>query len=205
MTEKEKELKSFNQCADALSVLDKKGILKVFHMLSIHFEVVPFLGNSNENKASTHEEVLQNEIFHIDEIPQQTSKVPKNSSKNVTSTTKKAKGTNSADVIYLTDYDFRPPETVSLKDFYSQYKSASNMENNLIFVYYLQEKRNQKEITISHVFSCYRHLGLKLPSFPYTLNDTKRIKGWLDSNPSDLKVTREGINYIEHEIAKAND
>ncbi len=40
MTEKEKELKSFNQCADALNSLEKKSILKVFHMLSIHFEIV---------------------------------------------------------------------------------------------------------------------------------------------------------------------
>lgn len=201
MTEKEKELKSFNQCADALSMLDKKGILKVFHMLSIHFEVVPFLENSNEHKTNVNnEENIINEIY-IEETP----KIIKKSSKNSNISGKKTKASNTVDLVYLTEYDFRPPGGESLKDFHSQYKSTSNMENNLIFIYYLQEIRNQKEITMSHVFSCYRHLGIKLPSFPSTLNDTKRLKGWIDNNPHDLKSTREGINYMEHEITKAND
>jgi len=35
------------------------------------------------------------------------------------------------------------------------------------------------------------------------LNDTKKHKGWLDvSNTNDIKVTRTGINFIEHDLAK---
>jgi|GEM_PF-4905812 hypothetical protein len=50
MNEREKELKAFSQCADALGILEKKAILKVFHMLSIHFEVVPSIQNNSSKQ-----------------------------------------------------------------------------------------------------------------------------------------------------------
>lgn len=203
MSEKEKELKSFNQCADALSVLDKKSILKVFHMLSIHFEVVPFLGNSDDNKNTFNQndmqDTIESEVFL--EAPKKIVQ-----KKAVASTTVRKSKTTSKDLTYLTDYDFRPSGVEGIKEFYEKYKSTSNMENNLIFAYYFQEKRNEKEMSIDLIYSAYRHVGLKIPSFPQSLIDTKARKGWIDtSNMQEIKVTRAGINFIEHEIGKSND
>jgi hypothetical protein len=80
------------------------------------------------------------------------------------------------------------------------------MENNLIFLYYLQAVISQQNISVNHIYSCYRHLGLKIPQFPQTLTDTKARKGWIETADStNLKVTREGINFIEHEMKKQND
>ena len=203
MSEKEKELKSFNQCADALSVLDKRSILKVFHMLSIHFEVVPFLENSNENKNTFNQNDTQGNVENgiLLEAPKKIS--PK---KATVSTTSKKSKTISKDLTYLTDYDFRPSGVEGIKEFYEKYKSISNMENNLIFAYYFQEKRKEKEISADLIYSAYRHIGLKIPSFPQSLIDTKARKGWIDTaNMHDLKVTRAGINFMEHEISKSND
>lgn len=207
MTEKEKELKSFNQCADALSVLDKRSILKVFHMLSIHFEVVPFLGNSDEQKNNFEaNNTSENNSENNSEVFIEAPKRPVQKKNTTSSSTKKSKSTSSKDLTYLTDYDFRPSGSEGIKEFYEKYKSISNMENNLIFTYYFQEKRKEKEITMNLIYSSYRHIGLKIPSFPQTLIDTKARKGWIDTaHLNDLKVTREGINFIEHEIAKAND
>ena len=202
MSEKEKELKSFNQCADALSVLDKRSILKVFHMLSIHFEVVPFLENSNDNKNNFNNNIqdsIEDEVFL--EAPKKTAQ-----KKVAVSTTAKKSKISSKDLTYLTDYDFRPAGVEGVKEFYEKYKSTSNMENNLIFAYYFQEKRQEKEISTDLIYSAYRHIGLKIPSFPQSLFDTKARKGWIETaNMHELKVTRAGINFIEHEIGKAND
>jgi len=200
MTEKEKELKSFMQCADALGALDKKSILRVFHMLSIHFEVMPSVetqrNNGNERGLQDgHSDVL---------IEHQVS----NNAKEEKSKTqqKKVRSPVVKDPTYLSDFDFRPLGKDALKDFFGKYKPKSNLENNLIFVYYLQEILRESPVTMSHIYSCYRHIGIKIPSFPQTLVDTKGVKGWIEyPNYNDVKVTRAGINYMEHEMHKNED
>jgi hypothetical protein len=202
MTEKEKELKSFNQCADALSVLDKRGILKVFHMLSIHFEVVDNLTShspAQDDLVSKNNDKEQNLLDALP--PEQKTKIEKTKT-----AIKKSKSTAPKDPIYLTDFNFKPTDNKSLKDFYNEYTVKTNYENNLVFAYYFQEILKIGEISINHIYSCYRQLSIKVPSFPQTLKDTKTHKGWLDvSNTNDLKVTRTGINFIEHELAKKGD
>lgn len=203
MTEKEKELKSFNQCADALSQLDKKSILKVFHMLSIHFEVMPSIETLKNNGVDTNSRTLHD--THSEVLIEQQSSTSGNlkSERKEKTAPKKTKAPAFKEPTYLSDFDFRPSGKDSLKDFYGKYKSKSNLENNLIFIYYLQEIVREIPVTMSHVYSCYRHLGIKIPSFPQTLVDTKGVKGWIEyPNYNEIKVTRAGINYMEHEMAK---
>lgn len=203
MTEKEKELKSFNQCADALNTLEKKSILKVFHMLSIHFEIVE---NIVSRQTSDNFENVQYEDDSIDkpklivtDIIQKKNQPLK--SKNTSP--KKAKSTVSKGQIYLTDFDFIPSGQKSLKDYFNEFQSKTNYDRNLIFVYYLQEILSTSNISTDHIYSCYRSLGLKIPSFPQSLIDTSAHKGWLTtSNTNDIKVTRTGMNYILHEMQK---
>jgi hypothetical protein len=204
MTDKERELKSFNQCADALSSLDKRSILKVFHMLSIHFEVVEHLisnpnGTNNKDSSSTNE----NNTQHLLEPVIEEQKTQTNKEKT---SARKIKSTNSKTPTYLTDFNFKPSDNKSLKDFYSEYEVKTNYENNLIFTYYLQELLKTTSISTNHIYSCFRHLGLKVPSFPQILKDTRTRKGWLDvSNTNDIKVTREGLNYMQHDLPKNNN
>lgn len=93
-----------------------------------------------------------------------------------------------------------------LKDFYAKYNVTSNFERNLIFVYYLQHKVEQPNITIDHVFTCYREVGVKVPkALQQSLWDTTNRRGWLDtSDANDLKVTVPGMNYLEHDMPKAS-
>jgi hypothetical protein len=90
----------------------------------------------------------------------------------------------------------------SLRDFYGHYNVKSNMERNLIFVYYMQDKLKMSGIICDHVFTCYRNIPkIKVPTALYqSLVDTG-IKGWIDTKSmDDIKVTIAGINYLEHDM-----
>jgi len=81
-----------------------------------------------------------------------------------------------------------------------------NLERNLVFIYYLQQKMGLKNITIDHVFTCYRDIGVKVPkALQQSLWDTTNRKGWLDTSSSDnITVTVPGLNYIEHDLKKVD-
>jgi len=96
----------------------------------------------------------------------------------------------------------------SLRDFYAGFSPSSNMERNLIFVYYLNNTMKVSPITIDHVFTCYCNIkSLKIPvSLEQSLKDTRALKNWLDtSSLDDLKLTIHGTNHIEHDIKRAGD
>jgi len=205
MNEKEKELKAFNQCADALSSLDNKSIFKVFQLLSVHFEFIPnnVLNEKKHDSSQLHHKSLN--------IPANSEDIVKLSEKVSTKTEvgagkAKKKGSAKSTPTFMVDLDFLPSGEESLDDFYKKFKVVSNQERNLIFIYYLQEVMKEPAITISHVFSCYKHLRLKIPSFPQTLTDTKHLKGWIETaNFNELRVTRNGSNYLEHDKPFRNE
>lgn len=93
----------------------------------------------------------------------------------------------------------------SLKDFFSKYNLSNNFERNLIFVYYLQNINKEPAITADHIFSCYRYVGARIPgAFKQSLWDTASQRGWIDTSSLDsIKLTTQGINYIEKDMAKA--
>jgi len=96
-------------------------------------------------------------------------------------------------------------DNVSLRDFYDQYKAKSYLEKNLTFCYYLEHIINISPLTADHVFTCYRTLNIKAPkALHQSLKDTSRYKGWLDtSSLEDIKTPIAGMNYIEHDMSKA--
>jgi len=96
----------------------------------------------------------------------------------------------------------------SLREFYGRYSTKNYKEKNLIFCYYLQNIINHTPITINHVFTCYRNIiGTKVPGNIYqSLKDTAHQKGWIDtSSLKNITVPVAGINYLEHDMAKAED
>lgn len=97
--------------------------------------------------------------------------------------------------------------TDRLKDFFSQYKISTNYERNLVFAYYLQHRLNLQSITIDHIFTCYRDVGVKVPSaLQQSLWDTSKHKGWLNtSNGESITVTVPGMNHLEHDLKKEGE
>ena len=108
---------------------------------------------------------------------------------------------------FVKDLDLSGGETIEcFKDFYEKYKPASNYERNLLFVYYLQHKMELKGITLNHIFTCYRNVGTKVPSnLRKSVSETGATKGWLETSSSeDIKTIIAGINFVEHDMKKAN-
>ncbi len=123
------------------------------------------------------------------EIPQKRKATPKNSNPKM-----------------VNDLDLSGRDCgTSLKDFYNQYKVKSNLEKNLMFLYYLKNIMNEEKIGINHIFTCYRNIdGVKIPgNLEQSIRDTRTSKSWIDyKRINELSITVHGINFIEHDIKK---
>lgn len=101
------------------------------------------------------------------------------------------------------DLDLKPVEQKSLIDFFGEYNSKNNHEYNLLFVYFLEKILQITQISANHLYTCYKEVGLKIPSIHRSVIDTKDKKGWIDTKDmNDLKVSRVGENYLEHNMKK---
>lgn len=197
MHEREKELKAFNQCADALVALDKKSVLKVFHLLSVHFEVMP---PASESAIVKNDDSIQTDTTkRLATIALDTTgNGDKAEAPGAVKKTNKPKSTSGKQPTYLSNFDFNPTGKPSLKEFIVRYNPKTNLERNLVFIQYLQTVTETSDVNVNHVFSCYRHLNEKLPMFPSTLTDTKKLKGWIEtSDMNNLIVVRAGWNYLQ--------
>lgn len=104
---------------------------------------------------------------------------------------------------FIDDLNLSPVGKESLANFIKRYnyrKSAS--QQNLLFVYYLKQVLGISNVTQDHVFTCYRNLGVKLPTDLYhSLSDTISKNHWL-LNMSDLNLTSKGLNYVEQNMLR---
>lgn len=101
------------------------------------------------------------------------------------------------------DLNLEPSNAESLKDFMSRYNyRESSPQLCVLFVYYLKQIRKIENVNQNHIYSCYRHMGARLPKNLYhALADTISKNKWL-VNISDLDLTSEGINVVEHNMRK---
>lgn len=92
----------------------------------------------------------------------------------------------------------------SLKDFISPFDAKSAFAWNLLFVYYMVKNERSRPITLDHVYTCYKAVGVKPPSaFYQSLIDTANKKGWLNTdNIEDISLSLIGENYVDHEFPK---
>ena len=103
----------------------------------------------------------------------------------------------------ITDLNLNPRGNSSLRDFYNQFEARNNFDNNILCLYYLKEILKIDNVTVDHVFTCYRDLNLKIPNLRQSLWDTKNRKGWIDtSDTNDLRITVHGDNYVRHDIPR---
>ena len=96
---------------------------------------------------------------------------------------------------------------VGLKDFVKKYKVPPGALNwNAVFVYYLSRIAGIDAITNDHIYTCYKHVGQRVPgSFSQSLFDTARKKGWIDTKlTDDIKLTTAGENWVEHDLPEAD-
>jgi len=103
------------------------------------------------------------------------------------------------------DLNLKPKDKKSLNDFYQEKNPRSNIENNVVFVYYMEKILNILGITLDHIYSCYKEIGLKTPlNLRQSIADTASNRyGYLDaSDMQNIKIIVRGDNLIEHDLPK---
>jgi hypothetical protein len=93
-------------------------------------------------------------------------------------------------------------QIISLKDFVEEKIPASNVQKTTVFVYYLQNKLALTDITIDHVFTCYKNIGARIPTnLPQNIADACSSRfGYLDRTNGKLSVSVAGTNFVEHDL-----
>ena len=109
---------------------------------------------------------------------------------------------NTAQLLKDLDLSERNGAEKSLKDFVGEKNPSSNVQKTAVFVYYLEKFMNVEEITIDHIFTCYKNMGYRVPNnLQQNLTDTCSSKyGYISRKDGKYSMTVLGDNYIEFDI-----
>ena len=91
-----------------------------------------------------------------------------------------------------------------LSEFVSEKNPISNIDRTTVFIYYLQNNLHVADITIDHVFTCYKELGIRVPgNLQQNLTDIASSKnGYLNRKDGKYSMTIKGSNFVEHDLPK---
>lgn len=132
----------------------------------------------------------------------QTQTTKKAQSSKKTPKTKTTKTKTSLSI--LKDLNLKPNGKKSFSEFTSETKPVSNHDKSIVAVYYMQHTLGITEITASHVYTCFKMAGWRMPyDLENELQWVASQKGWLNtSSMSKIHTTTHGDNYIEHDLPK---
>ncbi|MFA5109266.1 MAG: hypothetical protein WC458_01865 [Patescibacteria group bacterium] len=97
-------------------------------------------------------------------------------------------------------------EEETLKHFYNKKKPQSALHTNVVFVYFLEKNKKISNITPDHIYTCYKHIGIKVPqAFKQSIFDTSS-RGFIDtSSIENIKITTNGENLVEIDMPISKD
>ena len=122
-----------------------------------------------------------------------------------TKTTKKKRGgTNNPQIIKNLDLDGKYGKNISLKEFLNAKNPRSNVQITTVIVYYLENILNIDEITINHVFTCYKNAGYRIPNnLVQNLTDSCSSRyGYLTRKNGRFSLSVKGSNLVEFDLPK---
>lgn len=92
----------------------------------------------------------------------------------------------------------------SLKAFMEEKNPTTNVQKTTAFVYYLQTFLELEEITIDHIFTCYKSMNYRIPNnLQQNLTDTSSSRyGYINRKDGKYSMTIIGSNFIEHDLPK---
>ena len=102
------------------------------------------------------------------------------------------------------DLQLSPKGKKSLRDFFAEKEPQTAMEMNTVFVFYLKKEISIDEVTVDHIYTCYKDTSTKVPgALTQSLKDTAHRKGWIDTaNTNAISLTTIGENLVEHDLPK---
>lgn len=93
----------------------------------------------------------------------------------------------------------------SFREFCESKSPSSNIEFNVVAIYYLSRVLGVSPVTIDQVYTCYKEIGSKVPgNLKQSIHDTSSSKyGYIDAgNLNDLRLPTRGENLVEHDLPK---
>ncbi len=102
----------------------------------------------------------------------------------------------------LPNLNLRPNGKQSLRAFYEEKDPKSNERGFAVIVYYLKRILEVETVTLNHVYTALKDVGLKVPTrLPTVLSNSARRHGWIDTRTKDdIKITIHGENFVEHDL-----
>lgn len=96
------------------------------------------------------------------------------------------------------------PERQSFRKFVEEKNPGPGIEFNVVAVYYLERVLGINEITLEHIYTCYKDASRKPPmAFRQSLTDTASRTGHIDTkNMNSITLTIRGENFVEHDLPK---
>lgn len=103
----------------------------------------------------------------------------------------------------LTEIEFTSGD-VPFKDYYElKGKPDANNKRYLLIISWFKEHRGNDEITVGHVYTCYRFMGWSAPKDPGQPFRNIKHHGWISSgNKGHFRITHIGINVINEMAAE---
>lgn len=139
-----------------------------------------------------------------EESKKQAEKIPETTVQPTINTPKIRKKAQPTSAQLLKDLDLsgRNGSQKSLKEFINEKNPSSNVQKTAAFVYYLETIMNLDEITIDHIFTCYKAMGYRIPqNLPQNITDTCSSRyGYVSRKDGKYSMTVVGTNYIEFDL-----
>ncbi|MBB6329829.1 hypothetical protein HNP24_000779 [Chryseobacterium sediminis] len=192
----DKELEAIYKCHESLQNLDNGSRMRVFKYLLDRYGIV---GRNNEQFSMINSDNIETVIPEIISQRENKEDRPIKANNNI----KKSKSSANQNYGLISSLNLISKGSLSLKDFFGQFVTKNNFENNIVILSYLKNEMKEENVGVNHIYTCYKNLGIKVPSIKQSLFDTKHRKGWIDtSNIEDLKITVAGENFMDHEIVR---
>jgi hypothetical protein len=98
----------------------------------------------------------------------------------------------------IVEIDLKKPGAISFEDFATQKNPSNDIAKYLVIMYWLKTHLDISEITTSHTYTCYKHMGWKTPTDPGA--PLRNAKGFSYINSGSAKgyyvINHIGENYI---------
>jgi hypothetical protein len=110
-----------------------------------------------------------------------------------------------ASIQLVPSLDFVQEGKQPLKEFFAAKNPRTDIEQILVFGFYMQEVMELADFSPGHILSAYKHFGdLSIPlDLKGTLRNMKRDKLWLKfTDIQHMRVDTEGENYVKTVLGK---
>ncbi len=100
------------------------------------------------------------------------------------------------------DLNLKPNGKDSLNDFVAN-KNPTTMTGRItVAVYYLAQTIGVEQVSVDHIYTCFKWMGWKLPAQFVNMIHQAGAKGWLEtSDRENIMLTTLGENLVEHELS----